>query len=157
MKNKENEKCKRNVSFWAAAPKGLLTYDSTQGNFLHLHVSIRLSVCPYRPLEPSWDPLELSSDFLRPTSDPPRPTSDPQGLPQTFRSPRGPSQTPVGPPQTLVCPPLQGWTKGGIKINKLTLEFVHTVLLNFQNQYNDCSSTFNALNTSGYIWYVENL
>ena len=38
---------------------------------------------------------------------------------------------------------------GKKKINKMNLEFVHTILLNFQTQYDECSDIFRALNSAG--------
>ena len=61
-----------NLTFWAAAPKGSMTYDSTQGNFLRVSESPGLRVSG-SPSPPSIDPFGTISD-------PPGPTTDPQIL-----------------------------------------------------------------------------
>ena len=66
----------------AAAPKGSMTYDSTQGNFLQVSESLGLRVS--------------ESPSLR------GPPQTPWGPPQT---PQGPPQIPWGPPQTTQGPP----------------------------------------------------
>ena len=38
---------------------------------------------------------------------------------------------------------------GKKKINKMNLDFVHTILLNFPTQYDECSDIFRALSSAG--------
>ena len=63
--------------FWAAAPEGLMTYGSTQGNFSNL-MSVsppppKLLIRPLRPqsrpLRPQIRPLRLKSGLSNPKSD----------------------------------------------------------------------------------------
>ena len=128
--------------FWRAAPKGLMTYDSKC-----------LSVCPspgalLRPPETLLRPeahFRHFKAYFRPSGSMSDPQDPPQILQGSISDPFGPTSDPHGPAFTKVS---YRWLCKK-KINKMSLEFGYTILLNFQTQYDECSDIFRALNSSG--------
>ena len=128
--------------FWRAAPKGLMTYDSKC-----------LSVCPspgalLRPLETLLRPeahFRHFKAYFRPSGSMSDPQDPPQILQGSISDPFGPTSDPHGPAFTKVS--FRWLCKK--KINKMNLEFVCTILLNFETRYDECSDIFRALNSTG--------
>ena len=129
-------------AFWGAAPKGLMTYDSKCRSIFPSPGAL------LRPPETLLRPeahFRHFKAYFRPSGSMSDPQVPPQILQGSISDPFGPTSDPHGPAFTKVS--FRWLCKK--KINKMNLEFVCTILLNFETRYDKCSDIFRALNSSG--------